>query len=148
ARSHSEEVVRAWNHVREEHWGLRPFITTACSLLALVIATQSAHAQGVSTTGSGNQESVIDGSQANDRGTETGSDAQIVRAPFKQSRLFTRAGLLIAPYHSSATIATNGQLLSGGTAEASNNVSMTFDLGYQITNNISVSVTSGIPVKP
>jgi len=111
--------------------------------LALVITTQSARAQGVSTTGSSNQDSVRD-----EPGTETGSDAQIVRAPFKQSRLFTRFGLLIAPYHSSATIATNGQLLSGGTAEASNNVSVTFDLGYEITNNISVSVTSGIPVKP
>jgi outer membrane protein len=118
---------------------LRPFITTACCLLALVITTQSAHAQGVSTTSS---------SQRDEPGTETGSDAQIVQPPFKQSRLFMRLGLLIAPYHSSATIATNGQLLSGGTAEASNNVSMTFDLGYEITKDISVSVTSGIPVKP
>jgi outer membrane protein len=107
--------------------------------LALAITTQSAHAQGGSTTSS---------SQSDEPVMETGSDAQIVRATFKQSRLFTRLGLLIAPYHSSATIATNGQLLSGGNAEASNNVSMTFDLGYEITNNISVSVTSGIPVKP
>ena len=117
---------------------LRPFITTACCLLALVITTQSEHGQGVLNTGS----------QSDQPETETGLDAQIVSAPFKQSRLFTRLGLLIAPYHSSATIATNGQILSGGTAEASNNVSMTFDLGYEITNDISVSVTSGIPVKP
>ena len=109
--------------------------------MALVVTIQSAHAQGASTTGSGNQESVTDSSEA-------GSDAQIVRPPFKQSRLFTRLGGVVAPYHSSATIASNGQLLSGGTGEASNNVSMTFDLGYEITNNISVSVMSGIPVKP
>src|SRR5262249_3961101 len=107
--------------------------------------TQSANAQSGSTPASGNQESV---NQRDDPESETGSYSQLVRAPFKQSRLFTRLGLLIAPYHSSATIATNGQLLSGGTAEASNNVSMTFDLGYEITNKISVSVTSGIPVKP
>ena len=112
---------------------MRPFITTACRLLALVITIQSAQAQEVSTT-----EPEI----------ETGSEAQLVTPPFKKSRLFTRVGLLVAPYHSSATIATNGQLLSGGTAEASNNVSMTFDLGYEITKNISVTVTSGIPVKP
>jgi len=118
---------------------LRPFITTACCLLALVITTQSAHAQGGSTTNN---------SQRDEPEIEIGSDAQVIQPPFKQSRLFTRLGLLIAPYHSSATIATNGQLLSGGTAEASNNVSMTFDLGYEITNNISVTVTSGIPVKP
>ena len=107
--------------------------------MALVITTQSAHAQGGSTTNN---------SQRDEPEIEIGSDAQVIQPPFKQSRLFTRLGLLIAPYHSSATIATNGQLLSGGTAEASNNVSMTFDLGYEITNNISVTVTSGIPVKP
>jgi outer membrane protein len=109
---------------------------------------QRAHAQGVSTTASGNQESVTGNSQRDEPGTETPSEAQLVRAPFKRSRLFTRLGLLVAPYHSSATIATNGQLVSGGTAEASNNVSVTFDLGYEITKDFSVSVTSGIPVKP
>ena len=122
---------------------MRSFITTACYLLALVITTQ---AQSVSTTGSGNQQNVTSSSQRDE--PETGSDAQIVSPSFKRSRLFTRFGLLVAPYHSSATIATNGQPLSGGTAEASNNVSVTFDLGYEITKNISVTVTSGIPVKP
>ena len=107
---------------------------------------QSAQSQGTSSNSSGNQEDVTSSSQRDE--PETGADAQLVRTPLKQSRLFTRVGLLVAPYHSSATIATNGQLVSGGTAEASNNVSMTFDLGYEITNNISVSVTSGIPVKP
>jgi outer membrane protein len=61
---------------------------------------------------------------------------------------FSRVGFMVAPYHSSATIATNGQLLSGGTAKVSNNISVTFDLGYEITKSFSVSVTSGIPVKP
>ena len=113
---------------------MRPFITIACCLLALAVTLQCAHAQGVSERDAVEPETVLDG--------------QIISPPLKQSRLFTRVGLLVAPYHSSATIATNGQLLSGGTAEASNNVSMTFDLGYEITNNISVSVTTGIPVKP
>ena len=65
-----------------------------------------------------------------------------------QSRWFTRLGFMVAPYHSSATIATNGQLLAGGTAQVSNNMSVTFDLGYELTPNFLVSVTSGIPVKP
>ena len=52
------------------------------------------------------------------------------------------------PYHSSATIATNGQTVSGGTAQASNNMTVTFDVGYEITKNISASVTTGIPPKP
>ena len=117
---------------------MRPFITTACCLLILVIMIQSASGQSVSTTDS----------QRDEPETESSSDAQLSRTPFKKSHLFTRVGLLIAPYHSSATIATNGQLVSGGTAEASNNVSVTFDLGYEITKDISVSMTSGIPVKP
>lgn len=52
------------------------------------------------------------------------------------------------PYHSSTTILTNGQLLSGANAKASNNFTLTFDVGYALTKNISVSVTSGIPPKP
>jgi len=76
------------------------------------------------------------------------SDAQTVRVPFKQSRWFGRFGVLAVPYHSSATIATNGQPVSGGTAKASNNMTVTFDVGYEATKNISLSVTTGIPPKP
>ena len=111
---------------------MRSFITTAACLLALVavVTTQSANAQG------------------GEPGTEPVSDAQSAGAPFKQGRCFTRLGVVVAPYHSSASIATNGQLLSGGTAKVSNNMTATFDLGCEITKNISASVTSGIPVKP
>ena len=95
--------------------------------MALVVATQSAYAQ-------------------NSPGTEPFATAQL--NPTSQDRCFTRIGFLVAPYHSSTTIATNGQLLSGGSAKASNNMSVTFDLGCDITKNISATVTSGIPVKP
>jgi outer membrane protein len=110
--------------------GLRACITTASCLLALM-ATQSVCAQ---------YGPALD--------TEPASDPQLARIPLKQSRWFTRFGVLVAPYHSSATIATNGQTLSGGTAKVSNNMSVTFDLGYELTKNISVSMMSGIPVKP
>ena len=86
--------------------------------------------------------------QHDEPATEGDSEAQSVNQPFKQSRWFNRVGVLAAPYHSSTTIATNGQVLKGGTAEASNNMSVTFELGYEITKNLSVSVMSGIPVKP
>ncbi len=109
---------------------LRACITTASCLLALV-ATQTVCAQ--------------DGPAVD---TEPASDTQLARIPSKQSRWFTRFGVLVAPYHSSATIETNGQTLSGGTAKVSNNMSVTFDLGYELTKNISVSMMSGIPVKP
>ena len=126
------------------------FITTAGCLLALVVVvtTQSAHAQGGPATASGDQKSLTSNPQRDEPETEPVSDAQSVRAPFKQSRCFTRLGTLVVPYHSSATIATNGQLLSGGSAKASNNMTVTFDLGCEITKNISVSVTTGIPPKP
>ena len=76
------------------------------------------------------------------------SQSPSVKPNPKEGRWFTRLGVLVAPYHSGATIATNGRLLFGGTAKASNNMSVTFDLGYQISRNFSVTVTSGIPVKP
>src|SRR5258708_19325640 len=68
-----------------------------------------------------------------------------INRPLKDSRWFARLGLVGVPYHSSATIATNGQLLQGATAQASSNFSTTFDLGYDITKNISASVFSGFP---
>ena len=86
--------------------------------------------------------------QRNASEAETASDSQLIPTPFKQGRWFTKVGFLVAPYHSSTVIATNGQTLSGGTAEASNNMSLTFELGYDITKHFSASVMSGIPVKP
>jgi outer membrane protein len=127
--------------------GLRAFITTSSCLLALV-ATQGVHAQNRPAAASGNQDSATRTPGRDDAETEPVSDPQLVPLPFKQSRWFTRLGFLVAPYHSSTTIATNGQRLIGGTAEASNNMSVTFDLGYEVTKNISLSMTTGIPVKP
>ena len=126
------------------------FITTASCLLTLigVVATHSAQAQSGPTTPSTNQKNETTKAERDEPETEPVSDAQLNPTSFKQDPCFTRLGFLVAPYHSSATIATNGQLLSGGSAKASNNMSVTFDLGYEITKNISVLVTSGIPVKP
>src|SRR5262249_20940184 len=130
---------------RKELKDLQRFIaTTSCVLmLALAVAAQSAHAQGVQVTPSDKGKSVT----SNPQRVESTNDPQLPE-PTLQSPWFSRVGVLVAPYHSSATIATNGQTLSGGTAEASNNMSVTFDLGYEVTKNISVSVMSGIPVKP
>ena len=111
-----------------------------------VVAAKNVHAQSAPVPPSDNQKGVASNPQSSE--PETEPDSQISATPSKQSRWFSRVGVLVAPYHSSANIATNGQPLSGGTAEASNNMSVTFDVGYEITNNISVSVMSGIPVKP
>lgn len=61
---------------------------------------------------------------------------------------FARLGMLDAIYHPSATIAMSGQTIPGATATVSNNVTMMFDLGYEITNAFSVQLMGGIPPKP
>ena len=129
---------------------MRKFITTASSLLALVavVATPSAYAQSESRTGNGNQKSLESNEERDESEPEAISDAQILHASFGESRWFSRVGYVVVPYHSSTTISTKGQLLSGGSAEASNNMTLVFDMGYEVTKNISVSVMSGIPVKP
>ena len=127
---------------------LRSFIATTGCLIALVVTTQTAHAQSGVTTASSDQSSVASQPSSDEVVNEPVSDAQLVRAPFKQSRWFGRFGVLAVPYHSSATIATNRQLVLGGTAKASNNMTVTFDVGYEVTKDISVSVTTGIPPKP
>jgi len=129
---------------------LKQFITTSVCILAfvVVVTTQDAHAQSAPSTASNNQ--MSEGRDARRDGDEKEPvlDAQLVRLPLKQNRWFGRFGLLLVPYHSSAKIATNGQPVSGGTAKASNNMTITFDVGYEVTKNISLSVTTGIPPKP
>jgi len=61
---------------------------------------------------------------------------------------FARIGMLDAIYHPSATIALSGQTIPGATATVNNNVTMMFDLGYEITKALSVQLMGGIPPKP
>ena len=61
---------------------------------------------------------------------------------------FVRIGMLDAIYHPSATIAMSGQAIPGATATVSNNVTMMFDIGYEITKALSVQLMGGIPPKP
>jgi outer membrane protein len=109
-------------------------------------AIQRTHAQPEIVTAAVDQKSSTRDSQNGER--EAVSNPQIIRSPFKQGRWFTRVGYAVAGYHSSTAIATNGQPLSGGSAQVSNNMTLVFDVGYEVTKNISVSMMSGIPVKP
>jgi outer membrane protein len=61
---------------------------------------------------------------------------------------FVRIGMLDAIYHPSATIAMSGQTIPGATATVSNNVTVMFDLGYDITKAFSIQLMGGIPPKP
>jgi outer membrane protein len=65
-----------------------------------------------------------------------------------ESPWFGRVGVVGVIYHSDATIAASGQVIPGATATVSNNVSVTFDLGYDFTKNISALLMVAIPVKP
>lgn len=65
-----------------------------------------------------------------------------------ESPWFGRVGAVGAVYHSDATIASSGDVIPGATATVSNNVSVTLDLGYDFTKNISALLMVGIPVKP
>lgn len=66
----------------------------------------------------------------------------------EESRWFGRIGVVAAIYHSSATISTGGTVIPGAFAIVSNNTSVTFDIGCDITRHISGQLMVGIPPKP
>ena len=66
----------------------------------------------------------------------------------EESRWFGRIGFVGAIYHSGATFAAGGAAIPGASAIVSNNVSVTFDVGYDVTKNISAQLMAGIPPKP
>ncbi len=65
-----------------------------------------------------------------------------------QGRWFGRVGAVGAVYHSSATFATGGVQIPHASAQVSDNESVTFEVGYDITKNISTQLMAGIPPKP
>ena len=81
--------------------------------------------------------------------TETAQVAAPVEvAPKTQSRWFARVGALGALYHSHATIATNGSVIPGATARVSSDVTMGFDIGYDLSDRFAVMLMGGIPPTP
>jgi outer membrane protein len=68
--------------------------------------------------------------------------------PIHASSWFTRIAGLGAFYHSSAEIATNGQLLPGASANVTDNSTLTVDVGYDITHDVSALLMVGVPPRP
>jgi outer membrane protein len=64
------------------------------------------------------------------------------------SSWFARIAGLGAFYHSSAEIATNGQLLPRASANVTDNATLTLDVGYDISDNISALLMVGVPPRP
>ena len=67
---------------------------------------------------------------------------------FRASAWFARVAGLGAFYHSSAEIATNGQLLPGASANVTDNSTLTVDVGYDITRDVSALLMVGVPPRP
>jgi len=67
---------------------------------------------------------------------------------FRASPWFARIAGLGAFYHSSAEIATNGQLLPGASANVTDNATLTLDLGYDISDNFAAMLMVGVPPRP
>ena len=67
--------------------------------------------------------------------------------PAPQDRWFARVATLTAVYHSSATVATSG-VLPSATVTLDNNVTVGFDVGYDINKHLTATLALGIPPKP
>jgi len=69
-------------------------------------------------------------------------------APTTSSPWFVRIGVLDAVYHPGATIATSGQRIPDATATVSDNTTLMFDLGFDVTKHVAVQLMGGVPPKP
>lgn len=58
---------------------------------------------------------------------------------------FIRGGLAYADFHASATVAINGQQVTGGSATVRHNTGFAFETGYFLTPDWSVALTLGAP---
>jgi outer membrane protein len=89
--------------------------------------------------------SLVLGLSATRVGAQSSSGADDARVT---NRWFVRVGVLDAIYHPSATIALNGSMIPDATATVSNNVTLMFDIGYDVSKAFSLQLMGGIPPKP
>src|SRR6266568_7088117 len=84
--------------------------------------------------------------------SEAGNDTRPHTAPASQTKgpanWYGRIGVAGIIYHPAANVAAGGASVPGASATVSNNVTVLFDAGYHVTNNIAVSLMAGIPPKP
>src|SRR5262249_59062489 len=74
--------------------------------------------------------------------------APLASSPTDDSRWFGRIGIVGAIYHSGATISTDSAVIPGAAAVVGNNISVTLDIGCEITKSVSAQLMLGIPPKP
>ena len=66
----------------------------------------------------------------------------------RDSRWFVRAGAAAAFYDPGARIEIGGQPVPGASVDVSNGATMSFDIGYDVTRDVSVMLMLGIPPRP
>ena len=68
--------------------------------------------------------------------------------PALRARWFGTVTTLAAIYHSSANIAVPAGVLPGATVTLTNNLTVGFDVGYDINKHLTATLALGIPPKP
>src|SRR6185295_8083450 len=66
-------------------------------------------------------------------------------APNRQGPWFARVGTVAALYNSAAAFSLDGAVIPGATANARDNVTLTLDLGYEVSDHFAVMLMGGIP---
>jgi outer membrane protein len=66
----------------------------------------------------------------------------------RESRWFARLGALGAFYHSGARIQIAGRPSPGATVTVSDNATMIFDIGFDVSRDVSVLLMGGVPPRP
>lgn len=69
-------------------------------------------------------------------------------APDQTSRWFVRVGALEAPYSPGARIAVGGQDIPGSSVSLHDSQTAIADIGYDVTDDVSVMLMVGVPPKP
>ena len=65
--------------------------------------------------------------------------------PKPTSRWFIRTGIARAHYNSGARITTNGKAIPGSTVDVTDSTTFIVDIGYDLSNELAVMFTGGIP---
>jgi outer membrane protein len=67
------------------------------------------------------------------------------RKPRQKGRWFGRAGIAKVHYNSGASFALGGSVIPGGSAEVTDNTTLTFDVGYDLSDKWAVMLMAGVP---
>ena len=64
------------------------------------------------------------------------------------SRWYGRVGGVGAFYHPGATVALGGQDVPNSSVDVSTDITLTFDIGYDVSDDLSVQLMFGVPPRP